>query len=110
MTTEIELKLRLCPQNLNDQNNPLVTFLNQNAEADGEKQLNNHYFDSDDAALAAAKAALRIRQKGDRFEQTLKTAGSSQGLRRTKYSRYTWLGQIQARALVSSLRRLLWMV
>lgn len=79
MTTEIELKLRLCPQNLNDQNNPLVTFLNQNAEADGEKQLNNHYFDSDDAALATAKAALRIRQKGDSFEQTLKTAGSSQG-------------------------------
>ena len=77
MTTEIELKLRLSPHNLNDQNHPLVSFLNSHAEACGESTLVNRYFDTPDGALSRAKAALRIRQHQNQFEQTLKTAGTS---------------------------------
>ncbi len=96
MTTEIELKLRLSPQNLNDPSHALVNFLNQHAEPDGETLLQNHYYDSDDAALASAKAALRIRQKGDHFEQTLKTAGSSNG---GMHQRREWNWPLESNAL-----------
>lgn len=77
MTKEIELKLRLDPELNPDQMLSLVTFLNEQAQPEGSKTLENTYFDSANAELSAAKTALRIRQKGDAFEQTLKTAGSS---------------------------------
>lgn len=102
MTTEIELKLRLSPHNLNDQNHPLVSFLNQHAEAVDQQLLVNRYYDTPDQALSRARAALRIRRQGDGFEQTLKTAGrSTAGL----HQRREWNWPLEGDALDAALLR-----
>lgn len=44
-----------------------------------QKELFNHYIDTEDHALTAAKVALRIRQDGEQYIQTLKTKGHSLG-------------------------------
>ena len=75
MTYEIELKLRFEPQ----QADLLCQALDQLAGSSQQFTLNNSYYDTPDARLSRAACALRIRQKGDSFEQTLKTRGDSQG-------------------------------
>ncbi len=75
MTYEIELKLRFEPQ----QADLLCDALDRLAGSSQQFTLNNSYYDTPDARLSRAACALRIRQKGDSFEQTLKTRGDSQG-------------------------------
>lgn len=74
MAVEIELKLRLDPSDIQR----LVGAINQVANSQPTRQLNNIYFDTDRAELAAQRCALRIRQHGNQFEQTLKTVGHSE--------------------------------
>jgi len=73
MTKETELKLRLLPQH----SAALAQFLNSRAAARGYFTLKNWYLDTPAAGLAAARSALRIRQKPEGYEQTLKTLGTS---------------------------------
>jgi inorganic triphosphatase YgiF len=73
MTKETELKLRLHPEDIP----ALVSRLNADAVPQTHSTLKNWYLDTSDAALSTHRAALRIRQKGDGYEQTLKTRGKS---------------------------------
>tara|TARA_B100001109_G_scaffold29807_1_gene23200 strand:- start:23011 stop:24411 length:1401 start_codon:yes stop_codon:yes gene_type:complete len=73
MTKETELKLRLQPQSAQ----ALAQFLNTRATAQGHSTLKNWYLDTPAAEVAAARAALRIRQHDNGYEQTLKTRGVS---------------------------------
>ncbi|WP_430460860.1 inorganic triphosphatase [Thalassolituus sp. LLYu03] len=73
MTKETELKLRLSPDHVP----ALVTFLNATARPLSHSTLKNWYLDTPEAGLSAARAALRIRQKANGYEQTLKTRGTS---------------------------------
>lgn len=75
MANEIELKLRFDPQHIA----ALVQKLDSLAARQGASMLNNQYYDTADAALSRAGCALRIRQEGDSWEQTLKTKGHSTG-------------------------------
>lgn len=73
MTKETELKLRISPQYL-----PALTqFLNIQARPLSHSTLKNWYLDTPAAGLSQARAALRIRQHGEGYEQTLKTRGQS---------------------------------
>lgn len=73
MATELEIKLTLSER---DQPKALEWLLAQpEARAGLSKTLVNRYFDTPSAALNAARAALRVRQAGDRYIQTLKTQG-----------------------------------
>ncbi|SEG82697.1 CYTH domain-containing protein [Marinobacterium lutimaris] len=78
MGAETELKLGLLPEY-----GPEVAglpILEQYAKAEPEcRQLDNTYFDTPDHALTAARVALRIRRDGERYIQTLKTAGDGRG-------------------------------
>lgn len=76
MATEIELKLALSADALATlRAHPL---LSERALAEGHSQLlDNHYFDTPERALLAARVSLRIREQGGVFIQTLKTAGTS---------------------------------
>lgn len=77
MATELEIKLTLSEQ---AQAQAVDWLLAQPEAAMGErKTLLNRYYDTADAALNQAKAALRVRQAGDRYIQTLKTQGEFVG-------------------------------
>lgn len=73
MSKEIELKLRF----QNEHIPTLATYLDARCEALGEQLLENTYFDTPKAELAAHACALRIRKHGEGFEQTLKLSGTS---------------------------------
>lgn len=73
MATEIELKLRVAPGHIP----ALIAQLDQLAQRQHTRTLRNHYYDTSEAALSAAGCALRIRQSGEQWEQTLKTRGTS---------------------------------
>lgn len=75
MPTELELKLSL-PANLHDDFRALDMLA---GGIEDEQELYNAYFDTPDQQLHQASIALRIRQHGERFIQTLKTRGSSDG-------------------------------
>lgn len=76
MSTEIELKLALHPEDVNDVKSTLnAHFGNQSVD----KKLVNCYFDTPDLCVKNAKAAFRVRQTPSGYVQTLKTQGSSQG-------------------------------
>lgn len=78
MAQEIELKLRL-PSPAHEQSiGKLTAYLNQTADPQGQRVLANQYFDTPQRDLLQARAALRIRRKGDSYEQTLKTRGRSE--------------------------------
>lgn len=74
MAKEIEIKLRVAEREIP----ALRILLDAMAQARGLRFLHNTYFDTDNAALAQAGAALRVRERDGRFEQTLKTAGENQ--------------------------------
>ncbi len=73
MAKEIELKLRLTPENTV----PLAHWLDQHLTASGEKRLMNDYYDTPDLLLQRNRAAMRVRATGSGYEQTLKTRGRS---------------------------------
>lgn len=73
MTKETELKLRLSPDDVP----ALAAYLNSAAGPLTHSTLKNWYLDTPEAGLSASRAALRIREKADGYEQTLKTRGSS---------------------------------
>lgn len=73
MATELELKLAIEPQEVDSF---LAFAREQGWVVANEQQMNNTYFDTPDQALKHQRVALRIRQVGDRWIQTLKTAGT----------------------------------
>src|SRR5690554_3662255 len=73
MAVELEIKLTLSER---AQAQALEWLLAQpEAKPGGQKLLVNRYYDTPDAALNRARAALRVRQSGNRYIQTLKTQG-----------------------------------
>ncbi|MCH8499647.1 MAG: CYTH domain-containing protein [Marinobacter sp.] len=73
-TRELELKLTLLP---NAQAAQTDWLLRQTGVKDlGERHLVNVYFDTPTLALNQQRIALRVRQVGERFIQTLKTKGA----------------------------------
>ncbi|ERP89973.1 hypothetical protein Q666_13750 [Marinobacter sp. ES-1] len=73
MATELEIKLTLSEP---AQAKALEWLLARPEASKGPcKALINRYYDTPNAALNGAQAALRVRQAGDRFIQTLKTRG-----------------------------------
>lgn len=77
MATELEIKLTLSEQAQAQAADWLLA--QPEAARGGRKTLLNRYYDTVDAALNQAKAALRVRQAGNRFIQTLKTQGEYVG-------------------------------
>lgn len=73
MAEELEIKLTVSEA---DQQK-VQAWLSNDATAEyvGEKSLINRYFDTPGAELNRQKAALRVRQAGDKYIQTLKTRG-----------------------------------
>ncbi|MCF1428300.1 MAG: CYTH domain-containing protein [Shewanella sp.] len=77
MAAEIELKLFFNPaarQLLTEKLNSL-----EHAKALPTKQLTNRYFDTQDLQLRRWGMGLRVREEGERREQTIKTAGQVVG-------------------------------
>lgn len=73
MAEELEIKLSLEPSNLTK----ALSWLQALPEATlgGKKSLVNRYYDTPTAELNHQRAALRIRQTGNKYIQTLKTQG-----------------------------------
>ncbi|MCK0165086.1 CYTH domain-containing protein [Marinobacter sp. S6332] len=73
MAEELEIKLSLAPDNLMK----AFSWLQAQPEAENgsKKSLVNCYYDTPDAELNRQKAALRVRQGGNQYIQTLKTRG-----------------------------------
>src|SRR5690554_184329 len=73
MAEELEIKLSLAPDNLIK----ALSWLQAQPEAGNgsKKSLVNCYYDTPDAELNHQKAALRVRQAGSQYIQTLKTRG-----------------------------------
>ena len=73
MAVELEIKLTLSER---AQAQALEWLLAQpEAKPGGQKLLVNRYYDTPDAVLNRARAALRVRQSGNCYIQTLKTQG-----------------------------------
>jgi len=73
MATETELKLLVDPATVGQlEHHPLL-----HAASGQEILLRNTYYDTSALELAAARIALRVRQQGRRYIQTLKTRGQS---------------------------------
>jgi len=74
MATETELKLLVDPAAIEQlEQHPLL----QVATGQAVLMLRNTYYDTPALELAAARIALRVRQQGERYIQTLKTRGQS---------------------------------
>ncbi|KWW39848.1 CYTH domain-containing protein [Cupriavidus metallidurans] len=73
MGIEIELKLAVPDAALA----AVAAWLDANGQPRGELTLLNVYLDTPNRDLAQARAALRLRRKGEQWLQTLKTAGHS---------------------------------
>lgn len=86
MALEVELKLTLSPHHVESlKQQPL--FRSEQIREINTQQLGNTYFDTPDQHLTQHRVALRIRQKGEQFIQTLKTSGSSEA---GMHSRKEW--------------------
>ncbi|HAC29291.1 MAG TPA: CYTH domain-containing protein, partial [Marinobacter hydrocarbonoclasticus] len=73
MATELEVKLTLSES---AQSRAFEWLKGQPGASEGPvKILVNRYYDTPNAGLNQARAALRVRQAGDRYIQTLKTQG-----------------------------------
>ena len=77
MSKEIELKMVSSPASIKSALPELLKKLD--AKDIKEAWLVNRYFDTDDLLLNKACIALRVREKGGRFIQTLKTKGETIG-------------------------------
>lgn len=83
MTTEIELKYLLPATN--GKNNTVADDITAMLEKShvsfevAQNQLTNDYYDSDHLSLRKIDFGLRIRTKGEQYEQTIKTAGKVVG-------------------------------
>jgi len=73
MATELEIKLTLSEPAQRQALDWLLAL--PDAKKGARKTLVNRYYDTPNALLNQAKAALRVRQAGDRYIQTLKTRG-----------------------------------
>jgi inorganic triphosphatase YgiF len=73
MATELEIKLTLSEPAQRQAQDWLLAL--PEAQKGARKTLVNRYYDTPNALLNQAKAALRVRQAGDRYIQTLKTRG-----------------------------------
>jgi inorganic triphosphatase YgiF len=79
MQVEIEMKLELDTASLDRlRRHPVIRQYRQGRAT--TQTLDNTYYDSQDFALAKAKAALRIRKKGRQYIQTLKAQGAQNGV------------------------------
>ena len=78
-TQELELKLAIFPSELDRLLNSDVLNSSDSVQAAGVTPLKNIYYDTSAADLAKHKVAVRIRFKGDRYIQTLKTMGTTVG-------------------------------
>jgi inorganic triphosphatase YgiF len=75
MKKEIEIKLQISPDKIDLLlNNPFISVLPKESP---QRLLKNAYFDSDDWQLQKHKVALRIRNSGQDYIQTLKTRDTS---------------------------------
>jgi inorganic triphosphatase YgiF len=92
MAREIELKLAVPDAALA----AVAAWLDANGQPRGEVTLLNVYLDTPARDLAQARAALRLRKKGEQWLQTLKTAGSSAAGLAT---RHEWETAIAAEAI-----------
>jgi triphosphatase len=101
MAKEIELKLSVCKHHVESlKKHPL---LQSGSVTDlGAKTLKNIYFDTPEHALSGEKVALRIREKGGRYIQTLKTSGSADG---GLHARHEWEWEIDEPELDFALLR-----
>ena len=83
MATEIELKYQLSTNIENYQSlaDKITAMLDMRKISfkQAQYQLKNDYFDNDELALRKMDFGLRIRSKGNQFEQTIKTAGKVEG-------------------------------
>jgi len=83
MTIEIELKYQLSENNVDNSN--IVADITNMLNASNicfemnQSQLVNDYFDNDDLDLRRMDFGLRIRAKAQKYEQTIKTAGTIVG-------------------------------
>ncbi|MGB1090638.1 MAG: inorganic triphosphatase [Oceanobacter sp.] len=75
MAYEIELKLRYDAIH----HDHLAQVLSSRAESKDSRQLQNRYYDTPDGQLIWSGCALRLRRKGEEWEQTLKARGQSEG-------------------------------
>ncbi|MGO4157645.1 CYTH domain-containing protein [Cupriavidus sp. YAF13] len=92
MAQEIELKLAV-PDGAMP---ALAAWLDGQGQARGEHTLLNVYLDTPARDLASARAALRLRRRGEQWLQTLKTAGKSEaGLA----ARHEWETRVAAEAI-----------
>ncbi|MFW5825251.1 MAG: CYTH domain-containing protein [Marinobacter sp.] len=73
MAEELEIKLSLTPDALNQARQWLLA--QAGARAGGGKRLLNRYYDTPDGDLNRQQVALRVRQAGDHYIQTLKAQG-----------------------------------
>lgn len=73
MAQELEIKLTLARRHVPDVIDWLLAT--GNASDQGQRLLVNRYYDTPRSDLNNRKIALRVRQKGDRYIQTLKTQG-----------------------------------
>lgn len=95
MAQEIELKLSL-PQAYQSRFAALALLQEYAPEAPQLQALQNRYFDTPAQQLNRHAVALRIRRHGDRYIQTLKTRGSSQG---GLHQRREWEWEVPGAAL-----------
>ncbi|WP_148861659.1 CYTH domain-containing protein [Marinobacter fonticola] len=72
MAEELEIKLTLAPGSADK---VLAWVADKGSEALSKKRLLNRYYDTPDQALNRHRAALRVRQAGTHYIQTLKTKG-----------------------------------
>ncbi|RZT32348.1 CYTH domain-containing protein [Cupriavidus agavae] len=92
MAIELELKLAVPDAALA----AVAAWLDANGQARGETTLLNVYLDTPARDLARARAALRLRKKGQQWLQTLKTAGTSSG---GLAARHEWETEIGGEAI-----------
>jgi len=89
MATEVELKLTLSPHYVESlKQHPF--FRSEQIKELGCQQLKNTYYDTPDQLLTQHRVALRIREKGDKLIQTLKSSGTSEAGLHTRQE-WEWL-------------------
>lgn len=88
---ELEIKLTLTPDQLEPARQSLMKH--SSCESGGRIELRNIYFDTPTFDLNAARSALRVRQKGSRYIQTLKTQGEFTG---GGHRRHEWEWPLQS--------------